>query len=68
MILRPNDLHGQPLLHVLIGIVVGGLVLTELVIVIFIVEVLRVYVRTLGNGVAELLQHLLEAGFGLAGV
>lgn len=39
VILRANDLHCQLLLHVLVGVVVGGLILTELVVVVFIVEV-----------------------------
>ena len=60
VILRADDFVLQFLLDVSIRVEEGGLVLPQLVVVVFIVEVVRGEMGSLGGWVAELLQHLLE--------
>jgi hypothetical protein len=68
VVLRAHNFRLHLLLNVLVGIVEGGLVLPQLSIVVFIVEVLRTQMRALSRRVSKLLNHLLETSPGLPGL
>ena len=60
VVLRANYFCLQFFLDVFVGVVEGGLVLPQLPIIIFIVEVLRTHMRALSHRVSELVDHLLK--------
>lgn len=68
VILWADYLGLQLLFDVFVGVEVGCLVLAELVVVVFVVEVLGTDVGVLGQGVSELFYDLLEASPRLARV
>lgn len=60
MVLWANYFCLQFFLDVFVGVVKGGLVLPQLPIIIFIVEVLRTHMRALCHRVSKLVDHLLK--------
>lgn len=66
--MRADYLGLKLLFDVFVGVKVGCLVLTQLVVVVLVVEVLGTYVGVLRQGVSELFYDFLEACPGLAWV
>ena len=60
VVLWSDHLVANLALHFLVRVEVGGLVLTQLVIVVFVIEIVRRQVPTLGHWVPELIHHSLK--------
>jgi hypothetical protein len=66
VVLRTDHLILQFFLYIFVRVKEGGLVLSELIVIIFVVEIVGSEMGALGDGVAELFQNFLETCAGLA--